>query len=47
MVLLVVAFDLTLEAIAKKRAEDRDGRLYEFLSGDGMLRVPPVESTKE
>ena len=37
----------TLEAIAKKRADDRDGGLYEFLSGDGMVRVPTVESIAE
>ena len=34
----------TPEAIANKRADDRDGGLYEFSSRDGMVRVPPVES---
>ena len=37
----------TMEAIAKKRAYDRDGGRYEFLSGGGMVRVPPVTSTAE
>ena len=37
----------TLEAIAKKRADDRDGELYELSSGDGIVRVPPVESIVE
>ena len=37
----------TLEAIAKKRADNRDGRLYELSSGDGMVRVPRVESIVE
>ena len=31
------------EAIAKRRTDDRDGELYEFSSGDGLVRVPPVE----
>ena len=34
----------TLEAIAKKRADERDGGLFELSSGDGMVRVPHVES---
>ena len=33
-----------LEAIAKKRANERDGGLFELSSGDGMVRVPQVES---
>ena len=37
----------TLEAIAKKRADDRDGGLFELSSGDGMVRVPEVESIVE
>jgi len=37
----------TLEAIAKKRADGRDGGLCEFSSGDGIVRVPPVESIAE
>ena len=36
-----------LEAIAQKRADDRDGGLYEFSSGDGIVQVPPVESIAE
>ena len=35
---------LTVKAIAKKRADDRDGGLYELSSGNGMVWVPPVES---
>ena len=38
---------LTLEAIAKKRADERDGGLFELASGDGMVRVPQVESIVE
>ena len=34
----------TLEAIAKKRADERDGGLFELSSGDGLVRVPQVES---
>ena len=34
----------TLQAIAKKRADNRDGGLHELSSGDGKVRVPPVES---
>ena len=35
----------TLEAIAKKRADERDGGLFGLASGDGMVRVPQqVES---
>ena len=37
----------TLEAIAKKRADERDGGLFELSSGDGMVRVPRVESIVE
>ena len=37
----------TLEAIAKKRADDRDRGLFELSSGDGMVRVPPAESNAE
>ena len=37
----------TLEAIAKKRADDRDGGLFALSSGDGMVRVPQVESIVE
>ena len=37
----------TLEAIAKKRADQRDGGLFELASGDGMVRVPQVESSVE
>ena len=36
-----------LEAIAKKQADDRDGALYELSSGDGFVRLQPVESTVE
>ena len=36
-----------LEAIAKKQADERDGGLYELSSGDGMVRVPRVESIVE
>ena len=32
----------TLEAIAKKRAEERDGGLFGLPSGDGLVRVPRV-----
>ena len=35
------------EAIAKKRACDRDGGRYEKLSGGGMVRVLPVKSIAE
>ena len=38
---------LTLEAIAKKRADERDGGLFELSSGDGMVRVPQIESIVE
>ena len=37
----------TLEATAKKRADDRDGGLFELSSGDGMVRVPQVESVEQ
>ena len=37
----------TLEAIAKKRADERDGGLFGLASGDGMVRVPQVESIAE
>ena len=37
----------TLEAIAKGRAEERDGGLYQLSSGDGVVRVPQVESIVE
>ena len=37
----------TLEAIAKKRADERDGGLFELSLGDGMIRVPRVESIVE
>ena len=37
----------TLEAIAKKRADEQDGGLFELASGDGMVRVPQVESIVE
>ena len=37
----------TLEAIAKKRADARDRGLFELSSGDGMVRVPQVESIVE
>ena len=37
----------TLEAIAKKRADERDGGLFELSSGNGMVRVPQVESIVE
>ena len=37
----------TLEAIAKKRADERDGGLFGLASGDGMVRVPQVESIVE
>ena len=33
-----------MEAIAKKRADERDGGLSELPSGDGMVRVPQVDS---
>ena len=33
----------TSDAIAKKRADDRDGRLYEFSSRDCMVQFTPVE----
>ena len=35
------------EAITKTRANDGDGGLYKFSSGDGVVRVPPVESIAE
>ena len=34
----------TLDANAKKRADDWDGGRYEFSSGDGAVQIPPVES---
>ena len=37
----------TLEAIAKKKADNRDGGLYELPSSDGVVRVPRVESIVE
>ena len=37
----------TFEAIAKKRADERNGGLFELSSGDGMVRVPRVESVVE
>ena len=37
----------TLEAIAKKRADERDRGLFELSSGDGMVRVPQMESIVE
>ena len=37
----------TLEAIATKRAEERDRGLFELSSGDGMVHVPRVESIVE
>ena len=37
----------TLEAIAKKRADERDGGLFEMSSGDGVAHVPRVESIVE
>ena len=37
----------TLDAIAKKRADERYGGLFEWSSGDGMVRVPQVESIVE
>ena len=37
----------TLEAFAKKRADERDGGLFGLASGDGMVRVPQVESIVE
>ena len=37
----------TLEAIAKKRAEERDGGLFGLASGDGMVRVPQGDSIVE
>ena len=36
-----------MEAIAKKRADDQNGGLYEFSSGVSMVRVPPVQSIME
>ena len=36
-----------LEAIAEKRADERDGGLFELSSGDGKVRVPRVESIFE
>ena len=37
----------SLEAIAKKRADEGVGGLFELSSGDGMVRVPRVESIVE
>ena len=37
----------TLEAIAKKRADERDGGLFGLASGDCMVRVPQVELIAE
>ena len=37
----------TLEAYAKKRADERDGGLFELAWGGGMVRVPRVESIVE
>ena len=37
----------TLEAYAKKRADERDGGLFELSSGDGMVRLPQVETIVE
>ena len=37
----------TLEAIAKKRANEQDGGLFGLASGDGMVRVPQVEAIVE
>ena len=37
----------TLEAIAKRRADERDRGLFKLSSGDGMVRVPQVESIVE
>ena len=37
----------SLEAIAKKRADERDRGLFELSSGDCMVRVPQVESIVE
>ena len=37
----------TLEAIAKKRADERGGGLFGLASGDGMVRVPEVEAIVE
>ena len=37
----------TLEAIAKRRADERDRGLFELSSGDGMVRVPQVEPIVE
>ena len=37
----------TLEAIAKKRADKRDGGLFELSFSDDMVRVPRVESNVE
>ena len=36
-----------MEAIAKKRADERDGGVFELSLGDGMVRVPQVESIVE
>ena len=46
MISPVGAFRL-LKAIAKKRADERDGGLFGLPSGDGMVRVPQVESFVE
>ena len=43
MILPVAGFRLW-RLLLKKRAVDRDGGLYAFSSGDGMVRVPSVES---
>ena len=37
----------TLESIVKKRADERDGGLFELSSGGGMVCVPGVESIVE
>ena len=37
----------TLEAIAKKRADERDRGLFELSSGDGMVHVPRLETIVE
>ena len=37
----------TLEAIAKKRADEQDGGMFGLASGDGMVRVPQVEAIVE
>ena len=37
----------TLKAIAKNRADERDGGLFELSSSDGMVRVPQEASIVE